>query len=167
MKEGKDAGVKTALAKMKTNSFIVTLAGATDVYRREQILSQQCQKIDQHIFEVTDNLKVQTDKIQEMLNGLTDGKELKDWTIEDVDLLDDHLWANLKEVLTEIIKTGKFRHEELSDVLVRDRVTRHSTLENFLTQSESRECKPGIVKGLKQIKSYTADLIEALKKKVW
>ena len=109
MKEGKDAGVKTALAKMKTNSFIVTLAGATDVYRREQILSQQCQKIDQHIFEVTDNLKVQTDKIQEMLNGLTDGKELKDWTIEDVDLLDDHLWANLKEVLTEIIKTGKFR----------------------------------------------------------
>ena len=165
VKEGKDAGVKSALAKMKTNAFIVTLAGATDVYRREQILSQQCQKIDQHIFEVTDNLKVQTEKIQEMLNGLTDGKDLKDWTIEDVDQLDGHLWANLKEVLTEIINTGKFRHEELSDVLVRERVTRQSTLENFVTQNESGECKPGIVKGLKQVKSYTADLIDALKRR--
>ena len=52
---------------------------------------------------MTDNLKVQTEKIQEMLNGLADGKDLKDWTIEDVDLLDGHLWAKLKEVLTEII----------------------------------------------------------------
>ena len=49
-KQGTDAGVKSALTKMKTNSFVVTLAGATDIYKREQILSQQCQKIDQHIF---------------------------------------------------------------------------------------------------------------------
>ena len=49
-----------SLGKDKDNSFVVTLAGATDVSRREQILSQQCQEIDQHIFEVADNLKIQT-----------------------------------------------------------------------------------------------------------
>ena len=91
VKEGKDEGVKSALSKIKTISFVVTLAGATDVYRREQILSQQCQKIDQYIYEVTDNLMLQTEKIQDMLNGLKGEKELKDWTIEEVRKLDDHL----------------------------------------------------------------------------
>ena len=75
--EGKDKAVKIALSKMKTNSFVVTVAGVTDVYRRYQILSQQCQQIDQHIFEVTDNLKLQTENIQKMLSKLMDGKDSK------------------------------------------------------------------------------------------
>ena len=91
LKQGKDTGVKSALTKMKTNSFVVTLSGATDVYKREQILSQQCQKIDQHIYEVTENLKLQTDKLEEMLKELADGKPFKDWIIEDVEKLDGHL----------------------------------------------------------------------------
>ena len=60
LKDGKDVALNSALKKMKTKAFVITVAGATDIYRREQILSQQCQKIYQHIYEVYDNLKLQT-----------------------------------------------------------------------------------------------------------
>ena len=49
LKNGKDEALNSALKKIKTKAFAVTVAGATDIYRREQIVSQQCQKIDQHI----------------------------------------------------------------------------------------------------------------------
>lgn len=163
LKQGKDAGVRSALTKMKTNSFVVTLAGATDVYRREQILSQQCQKIDQHIFEVTDNLKQQTEKLEKMLKELSDGKEFKDWSMEEVEKLDDHLWENLKNTLKDMIKNNTFRGEKLDDYHVRGRVTRQSRMTEFLIQQEGGICKPGIVKGLKEIKSYCSNLIDALK----
>lgn len=163
LKQGKDTGVRSALTKMKTNSFVVTLSGATDVYKREQILSQQCQKIDQHIFEVSDNLKQQIDKLETMLKELTDAKEFKDWTITDVEKLDGHLWENLKKTLTDIIKNEKFRGEELNDFHVRGRVTRQSRMTEFLTTEAGGICKPGIVKGLKEVKSYCNDLVEALK----
>ena len=163
LKQGKDTGVRSALSKMKTNSFVVTLSGATDVYKREQILSQQCQKIDQHIFEVSYNLKQQIDKLETMLKELTDAKEFKDWTITDVEKLDGHLWENLKKTLTDIIKNEKFRGEELNDFHVRGRVTRQSRMTEFLTTEAGGICKPGIVKGLKEVKSYCNDLVEALK----
>ena len=163
LKQGKDTGVRSALTKMKTNSFVVTLSGATDVYKREQILSQQCQKIDQHILEVSDNLKQQIDKLETMLKELTDAKEFKDWTITDVEKLDGHLWENLKKTLTDIIKNEKFRGEELNDFHVRGRVTRQSRMTEFLTTEAGGICKPGIVKGLKEVKSYCNDLVEALK----
>jgi len=163
LKQGKDTGVRSALTKMKTNSFVVTLSGATDVYKREQILSQQCQKIDQHIFEVSDNLKQQIDKLETMLKELTDAKEFKDCTITDVEKLDGHLWENLKKTLTDIIKNEKFRGEQLNDFHVRGRVTRQSRMTEFLTTEGGGICKPGIVKGLKEVKSYCNDLIEALK----
>ena len=108
LKAGKDIAVKSALAKMKTESFVVTVAGATDIYRREQILSQQSQKIDQHIFEVYDNLENQTEKIQEMLNNLKGERDHKDWDLGDVENLDDHLWANLNVALKDIFESGKF-----------------------------------------------------------
>ena len=41
-KNGKKTAVNSALRKIKTKAFVITLAGATDIYRREQILSQQC-----------------------------------------------------------------------------------------------------------------------------
>ena len=163
LKQGKDTGVRSALTKMKTNSFVVTLSGATDVYKREQILSQQCQKIDQHIFEVSYNLKQQIDKLETILKELTDAKEFKDWTITDVEKLDGHLWENLKKTLTDIIKNEKFRGEELNDFHVRGRVTRQSRMTEFLTTEAGGICKPGIVKGLKEVKSYCNDLVEALK----
>ena len=136
LKQGKDTGVKSALTKMKTNSFVVTLSGATDVYKREQILSQQCQKIDQHIYEVTDNLKLQTDKLEEMLKELADGNPFKDWIIEDVEKLDGHLWENLKMTLVDIMKNNKFRGEELNDFHIRGRVTRQSRMTEFIIREE-------------------------------
>ena len=45
LKDGKDVALNSALKKMKTKAFVITVAGATDIYRREQILSQQCQKL--------------------------------------------------------------------------------------------------------------------------
>ena len=45
----------------------------------------------------------------------------------------------------------------------RERVTRQSRMEEFITVNEGGQCNPGIVKGLKEIKSYTSDLIDALK----
>ena len=133
------------------------------MYKREQILSQQCQKIDQHIFEVTDNLKQQTDKVETMLRELTDEKPFKDWTIDDVEKLDGHLWENLKKTLTDIMMNEKFRGEELNDFHVRGRVTRQSRMTEFLITEEGGICKPGIVKGLKEVKSYCSNLVDALK----
>ena len=100
-----------------------------------------------------------------MLNELTDAQEFKDWTIEDVEKLDGHLWENLKKTLTDIIQNNKFRGEELNDFHVRGRVTRQSRITEFLIEEEGGTCKPGIVKGLKEIKSYCNDLVNALKER--
>ena len=89
-----------------------------------------------YIYEVTDNLKLQTEKVEEMLNELTDAKEFKDWTMEDVEKLNGHLWENLKKTLTDIIQNNKFRGEELSDYHVRGRVTRQSRITGFLIEEE-------------------------------
>ena len=114
---------------------VVTVAGATDIYRREQILSQQSQKIDQHIFEVYDNLENQTEKIQEMLNNLKGEKDHKNWDVEDVENLDDHLWANLKVALKDIFETGKFRGETLSAAMVQPgAATRQRRMDEFAFQ---------------------------------
>ena len=120
---------------MKTESFVVTVAGATDIYRREQILSQQSQKIDQHIFEVYDNLENQTEKIQEMSNNLKGERDHKDWDLGDVENLDDHLWANLKVALKDIFESGKFRGETLSATLVQPgAATRQRRMDEFTFQ---------------------------------
>ena len=165
VKQGSDEGVRSALTKMKTNSFVVTLSGATDVYKREKIYSRHCQKIDRHNYEMTDNLKLQTEKVEEMLNELSDGQEFKDWTIEDVEKLDGHLWENLKKTLTDIIQNNKFRGEELNDFHVKGRVTRQSRITEFLIEEAGGTCKPRIVKGLKEIKSYCNDLVKAIKER--
>ena len=165
LKNGKDEALNSALKKIKTKAFAVTVAGATDIYRREQILSQQCQKIDQHIYEVYDNLKMQTDKLEEMLEDLTKGTPIKDWTEADVDKLDEHLWANLKVTLKDIFVTGKFRGEEMDDFPTRTRITRQSLMDEHVTKEGGGECSPGIVKGLEQVKKYNKKLVEALKER--
>ena len=92
----------------------------------------KCQKIEQHIYEVTDNLKLQTDKLEEMLKELADGKPFKDWIIEDVEKLDGHL----KMTLVDIMKNNKFRGEELNDFHIRGRVTRQSRMTEFIIREE-------------------------------
>ena len=164
-KNGKDAGVSAALRKMKTKAFVITLAGATDIYRREQILSQQCQKIDQHIYEVYDNLKLQKEKLEEMLKNLTEGTVFSDWTMSDVNELDNHLWANLSATCKDIFENTTFRGETLEDYSKRPRVTRQTTLEEFATVSEGGVCSPGVVKALKEIASYNKGLIDALEER--
>ena len=54
------------MRKIKTKAFVTVVSGAADIYRREQILSQQCQNIDQHIFEVYDNLEIQKNKLKDI-----------------------------------------------------------------------------------------------------
>ena len=65
-KNGKDINLKSNLEKISGEKFVFILAGATDFYRREQILSQQCQKVDQFGFEVYDNIYIQLDKLKQM-----------------------------------------------------------------------------------------------------
>ena len=164
-KNEKDTAVNSALRKIKTKSFVITLAGATDIYRREQILSQQCQKIDQHIFEVYDNLKIQKEKLEEMLKNLTEGPAFRDWTLAEVNNLDSHIWANLKTTCKDIFANETFRGEALDDFGKRPRVTRQTTLEEFTTSSEGDVCSPGTVKALKEIASYNKGLIDALEER--
>ena len=164
-KNGTDTAVNSALRKIKTKSFVITLAGATDIYRREQILSQQCQKIDQHIFEVYDNLQVQKEKLEEMLKNLTEGPDFRDWTLAEVNNLDSHLWANLKTTCKDIFVNETFRGEVLDDYGKRPRVTRQTTLDEFTISSEGGVCSPGTVKALKEIASYNRGLIDALEER--
>ena len=161
-KKGKDLAVSRNLKAIKSKSFVVTLAGATDVYRREQILSQQCQKIDQHVFEVYDNLKIQKEKLEQMLTNLTDGADFSDWTIDNVENLDKHLWANLKVTCLDLFRNDTFRGEVLDDYGKRSRVTRQSTLDELVITESGGACSPGIVKALNSIQSYLNSLIRAL-----
>ena len=67
LKKRKDTAVNAALTKIKSNWFIITVSGPADIYKREHILSQQCQNYDQHILEVYDNLQLQKNKLKDML----------------------------------------------------------------------------------------------------
>ena len=100
-----------------------------------------------------------------MLEDLTKGTPIKDWTELDVDKLDEHLWANLKVVLKNILSTGKFRGEELDDYPTRTRVTRQSLMDEHLTVEDGGVCSPGMVKGLKQVINYNTKLVESLKER--
>ena len=114
LKNGKDKNLKSNLEKISAEKFVLVLAGATDIYRREQILSQQCQKIDQFGFEVYDNIKTQLDKLQQMQSQISsvlkkcDGRNC---ILLDFKVLDAHLFSNLQAAVTDILTTGKFRNE--------------------------------------------------------
>ena len=82
-----------------------------------------------------------------------------------MDKLDEHLWANLKVVLKNILSTGKFRGEELDDYPTRTRVTRQSLMDEHLTVEDGGVCSPGMVKGLKQVINYNTKLVESLRER--
>ena len=67
--------------------FVVTVAGATDIFRRQQIMSQQSQKVDQLISDVYGNLKIQIEKLKEINENLNSVKHPNDWAEEDVNKL--------------------------------------------------------------------------------
>ena len=113
-KNGKDINLKSNLEKISGEKFVFILAGATDFYRREQILSQQCQKVDQFGFEVYDNIYIQLDKLKQMeaqLSSVLKQSVGRDCQLSDFEVLDKHLFSNLKTSLTDILTTGKFRNE--------------------------------------------------------
>ena len=61
--ENKADKIDETLEKATDVEFVVTVVGATDIFRRQQIMSQQCQKVDQLISDVYGNLKMQIEKL--------------------------------------------------------------------------------------------------------
>ena len=112
-KDGKEEDLKSTLEKSLQLEFVVKVAGSTDLFRRQQILSQQSQKVDQFIFEVFDNIKLQKQKLQEMHDNLISVKNPSEWNLEDIENLDEHLWENLRNALMEIVTTKKYKGEKL------------------------------------------------------
>ena len=82
------------------------VAGATDIFRRQQILSQQAQKVDQLISDVYGNIVLQKEKLEQMNKELDSDRHPDDWTSDDLDKLDDHLWVETKKAIKEIIETN-------------------------------------------------------------
>ena len=98
-----------------------------------------------------------------MLSNITKGTDIKDWTVRDVENLDEHLWTNLKTTLKDKFENTTFRGETLDDFSKRPKETRQSLMEEYNTKAAAGVCSPGIVKALKEIVSYNTGLIEALK----
>ena len=68
LRQTKHEEIKAILSETKSVQFVVTLLGATDIFRRQQILSQQAQKLDQLINDLFGNIKLQLDKLKMMQN---------------------------------------------------------------------------------------------------
>ena len=79
--------------------------------------------MDQHIFEVYDNLEIQKNKLKDMLLNITEGTDIKDWTVRDVENLDEHLWTKLKTTLKDIFENTTFRGDTLDDFSKRPKET--------------------------------------------
>ena len=87
------------------------LVGATDIFRKQQILSQQSQKNDQLVSEVYDNIKIQRDKLCDMNSDLDISKHPNDWSVDDINNLDELNWAETRKCLGKPLKTtnvGRF-----------------------------------------------------------
>ena len=60
-KVSKASDLKDTLKEATSIEFVVKVAGATDIFRRQQILSQQAQKVDQLISDVYGNIILQNE----------------------------------------------------------------------------------------------------------
>ena len=69
-KQGKENHIVEMIENASSIEFVVELSGALDIYRIEQILSQQSQVVDQQIYEVYDNIKKQRDNLISMAEEL-------------------------------------------------------------------------------------------------
>ena len=93
--------LNSILESITNQEFVVKLVGATDIFRKQQILSQQSQKIDQLVSEVYDNIKIQRDKLCDP----------NDWSFDDINNLDELNWAETRKCLGKPLKTtnvGRF-----------------------------------------------------------
>ena len=109
----KAVDIKETLEKATDLEFVVKVAGATDIFRRQQIMSQQSQKVDQLISDVFGNLKLQVEKEKEMNGNLSSDKHPNDWDETDINKLDEHLWAETRKALQQIIKTNTYKDIKL------------------------------------------------------
>lgn len=117
VKDGKEMHIRDNLKKATSVEFVVALSGSVDIYRIQQILSQQSQKVDQQIYEVYENIKKQRDNLKKMATDLelSDRKHPSDWTVDDLEDLDILLWANLKDALNQILEENSFKKVKLHD----------------------------------------------------
>ena len=113
IKEGKEKNLRECLEKATSVEFVVSLSGAKDIYRVQQILSQQSQNIDQQIYEVYENINEQLNNLKLLKKGLESDKHPCDWTEDDLEAMDILLLANLKAALKEIITENQFKGVKL------------------------------------------------------
>ena len=76
-------------------------------------MSQQSQKVDQLISDVFGNLKLQVEKEKEMNDNLSSDKHPNDWDQTDINKLDEHLWAETRKALQQIITTNTYKDIKL------------------------------------------------------
>ena len=109
--EEKSEELKSILECITNQEFMVELVGGTEIFRKQQILSQQSQKIDQLVSEVYDNIKIQRDKLCDMNSDLDISKHPNDWSVDDINNLDELNWAETRKCLGKPLKTtnvGRF-----------------------------------------------------------
>ena len=111
--DGKAEDLKDTMEQATDLEFVVKVVGATDIFRRQQIMSQQSQKVDQLISDVFGNLKTQVDKEKTMNDNLKSNKHPNDWDESDVLKLDEHLWAETRKALIEIITKQTYKNIKL------------------------------------------------------
>ena len=107
--------LKDTLEAITDVEFVVKVIGATNIFRQQQILSQQSQKIDQLISDLYDNVKVQKDKLVNMNEDLDTAKHPEDWTSDDIEKFDELNWAELRKGLNEIKATKTFKTIKLTN----------------------------------------------------
>lgn len=109
----KAAELRDTLEQAKDIEFVITVVGATDIFRRQQILSQESQKVDQLICDVFGNLKIQLQKLKVMNQDLASEKHPNNWTETDAEALDEHLWAETRRALVEVIGKNEYKGIQL------------------------------------------------------
>ena len=107
--DNKSEEIKAILSEAKSVQFVVTLLGATDIFRRQQILSQQAQKLDQLISDLFGNIKLQLDKLKMINEHLKSNIHPDDWREDDIKEMDEHLLAETRSGLLEIVQTLTFK----------------------------------------------------------
>ncbi len=111
--DDKSDELKETLKSVTDLEFVVKLLGATDIFRRQQILSQQSQKVDQLVSDVYGNIKMQRDKLEGMNKDLDSTKHPSDWTVDDIKNLDELNWAETRKGLAQIVANNSYKGVDL------------------------------------------------------
>jgi hypothetical protein len=125
--------LQETLEEATSLQFIVTVLGATDIFRRQQIMSQQSQKVDQLISDVFGNTKMQVEKLKLINEHIKSDKHPDNWDETDINKLDDHLMNETKKGLSEIIKENTYKGIEINRETELDMAVAIVELRNHLT----------------------------------